>query len=572
MPIKRLGIMRTITKPTFQTNKSNTSEQKLRGGYYTPLSLATYLASWAIRTGDESILEPSCGDGNFIEALLQRFSTMSKSRKKRAAKIIAIEIEDQELQKAQHRAEQYPNASNQHIEYQWLCNDFFSAYSDLYRQEEFDVVIGNPPYIRFQYLNDASRNVAFEHLRYVGYKPTKLANAWVAFVQLSLELVKHGGRLAMVLPAELLQVKYAEELRERLTKQFEHIVMIGFKRLVFPEIQQEVVLLLADGKRSLGTATSDIHTLELQSGEELLALDDLNNAIAHLPTKHSRKGMKWTSLFLSESSFAALDQAEQHPELTPLGKLASVDVGIVTGRNSFFVVHTDKRKELNLNGHAIAILGRTGAIKSIRFSPDDFAEYQTQYPSYLLNLNGIDQEHFPKELQDYIALGEQEKIHEGYKCSIRKRWYDVPSIHVPDAFLYRQIHKFPLLVLNEASVTATDTIHRVRIQEGVNHKLLAASFFNSLTLAWAEVCGRSYGGGVLELEPREAEEIPIPYNEHLVLDYDKIDTLLRKNKEMEALEYVDSIVLYQFLGFDKQTIAAIRQAWIELRDRRITRR
>ncbi|TAE30893.1 MAG: hypothetical protein EAZ92_03455 [Candidatus Kapaibacterium sp.] len=199
----------------------------------------------------------------------------------------------------------------------------------------------------------------------------------MAFVQLSLELVKHGGRLAMVLPAELLQVKYAEELRERLTKQFEHIVMIGFKRLVFPEIQQEVVLLLADGKRPLGTATSDIHTLELQSGEELLALDDLNNAIAHLPAKHSRKGMKWTSLFLSESSFAALDQAEQHPELIPLGKLASVDVGIVTGRNSFFVVHTDKRKELNLNGHAIPILGRTGAIKSIRFSPDDFAEYQT---------------------------------------------------------------------------------------------------------------------------------------------------------------------------------------------------
>ncbi|TAE30892.1 MAG: hypothetical protein EAZ92_03450 [Candidatus Kapaibacterium sp.] len=173
MPIDRLGIMSTITKPTFQTNKSNTSEQKLRGGYYTPLSLATYLASWAIRTGSESILEPSCGDGNFIEALLQRFSTMSKSRKKRTAKIIAIEIESQELQKAQHRTEQYPNASNQHIEYQWLCDDFFCAYSDLYRHEEFDVVIGNPPYIRFQYLNDASRSVAFEHLRYVGYKPTK---------------------------------------------------------------------------------------------------------------------------------------------------------------------------------------------------------------------------------------------------------------------------------------------------------------------------------------------------------------------------------------------------------------
>ncbi len=123
--------MRTITKSVFQTNKANTSEQKLRGGYYTPLALATYLASWALRTGNESILEPSCGDGNFIEALLQRFSTLSKSRKKRIAKIIAIELEDQELLKAQHRAEKHPNASNQHIEYQWICDDFFSAYSNL---------------------------------------------------------------------------------------------------------------------------------------------------------------------------------------------------------------------------------------------------------------------------------------------------------------------------------------------------------------------------------------------------------------------------------------------------------
>jgi adenine-specific DNA methylase len=53
-------------------------------------------------------------------------------------------------------------------------------------------------------------------LRQAGYKPTKLANAWVAFVQLSIELLQEGGRLAMVVPAELLQVKYTHELRDRL--------------------------------------------------------------------------------------------------------------------------------------------------------------------------------------------------------------------------------------------------------------------------------------------------------------------------------------------------------------------
>jgi hypothetical protein len=58
-------------------------------------------------------------------------------------------------------------------------------------------------------------------------------------------------------------------------------------------------------------------------------------------------------------------------------------------------------------------------------------------------------------------------------------------------------------------------------------ELLAGIFFNSLTLAWAEVCGRSYGGGVLELEPREAEELPIPYSADIKIDRVKVESLLR---------------------------------------------
>ena len=43
---------------------------KLRGGYYTPLSVAQWLARWAIRSGTDRILEPSCGDGAFLAAAM----------------------------------------------------------------------------------------------------------------------------------------------------------------------------------------------------------------------------------------------------------------------------------------------------------------------------------------------------------------------------------------------------------------------------------------------------------------------------------------------------------------------
>lgn len=542
----------------FDTNKKPADKQKLRGGYYTPVKLANYLIKWALRDGNEKILEPSAGDGNFVAASMEHCKDSD-------IEIIAVEIDEDEIQKGKARVDGANNVK-------WLAGDFFSIYGELKEKEKFDVVVGNPPFIRFQYFDDDSRDIAFNHLREAGYKPTKLANAWAAFIQLSVELLKEGGRLAMVVPAELLQVKYAAELRLRLSKQFEHMVLIGFKKLVFPEIQQEIFLLLAEGKKNSTIEASDIHTIEYEDGEDLISHGNLNDTIAHVPSKHTRNGMKWTSLFLSAKSFEALDEAEKAKDLIRLERLAEVDIGIVTGRNSFFVFSEEKAKELSLMEYTIPIIGRTTALKSVIYTPSDLDEYNEQYPGRMLYLVGIDEEAFSVPLKAYLKSGEEEGVHKGYKCRIRKRWYDVPSVYVPDGFMFRQIHRYPLLVVNEAGPASTDTIHRVRFKDHIEPRLLSAIFFNSLTLAWAEVCGRSYGGGVLELEPREAEELPIPYKDDLVIDIDKIDELLRRGKETEALDYVDNIVLKDYIGFDDLIIRNVRNAWKELRDRRINRK
>jgi adenine-specific DNA-methyltransferase len=553
---------------SFYTNKQPADERKLRGGFYTPLELASYLVKWGIRSDTKRVLEPSCGDGNFIIAIQESLRGKSEANAGTLLDIVAVEVNADELRKAQARAEQ-DRTSGTKIE--WVNQDFFRAYSELIKKDKFNLVIGNPPFIRFQYFEDSSRELAFNHLRKAGYKPSKLDNAWVAFVQLSIELLQSGGRLAMVVPAELLQVKYANQLRSRLANQFEHIVLIGFKRLVFPEIQQEVFLLLAEGKRELGNNPSDIHTLEFTDGTELLKVGNLSDAVAHIPAKHSRNGMKWTSLFIDEPAFLALDEAEKAKGLTQLGKLAEVDIGIVTGRNSFFILNEDQKNGLQVSHLNLPIIGRTSALKSTAFTEEDFDLYKTQYPCFLLNLNGIDFDNFPKPLMDYLKSGEKEQIQNGYKCKIRKRWFDVPSIYVPDLFLFRQIHRYPLLVVNKAKATSTDTIHRVRLKEGVNGDLLANVSFNSLTLGWAEVCGRSYGGGVLELEPREAEELPIPYNSNISIDVEKVENLLRRGHPFEALDYVDDISLKSYLGFDQTMIKEIRKAWEQLRDRRLYR-
>lgn len=537
--------------------KIEATKQKLRGGYYTPAALSSYITQWAIDESTKHVLEPSCGDGNFLESI-QSLSDDNRYN----VKVSAVEIDGEEINKAKDRI------STLNVE--WHNNDFFQSFST-FEKKSFDAVLGNPPFIRFQHFDDESRERAFDHLRAYDYKPTKLANAWAAFVQLSIELLKDGGKLGMVVPAELLQVKYASELRERIVKHFDHVVLVGFKKLVFPSIQQEVVLLLAEGKHSKEGSTCDVHTIQVKNESEL-SIQLLQNTIAHTEAKHTHPGMKWTSFFLSEEQFNYLDGTNKNKKISILGDLASIDVGIVTGRNSFFVVSKENYDKYDLKDYCSPLVGKTSAINKIVFDKEKFELTKNLGNHYLLDLKGVPDTEFSKGLWAYINLGEAEDVHLGYKCRVRKRWYEVPSTHMSDGFLFRQIHKYPLLVSNDVQALCTDTIHRVKLIRNIDMQQLSASFVNSMTFAWSEVCGRSYGGGVLELETREAEELPIPFDTDTTLDVTLVDKFLAEGKIVEALNYVDEQLLVNYLGLSWDEVYLLRSCWETLRDRRINRK
>ena len=202
----------------FATNKSAPTARKMRGGYYTPPPLAEYLCRWAIRNPSDRVMEPSCGDGSFVSAAASLLGPNGQ--------LTAIEIVPQELQKARRAA---PGAR---AAMDWRCGSFFDIVPELLAGQGYDAAIGNPPFIRFQYFDRVARAQAFRMLNSFGYRPNGLANAWTAFVQLAAELLRDGGRLAMVVPAELLQVQYAAELRYRLPLLFDDVFVIAFDQLV----------------------------------------------------------------------------------------------------------------------------------------------------------------------------------------------------------------------------------------------------------------------------------------------------------------------------------------------------
>jgi adenine-specific DNA-methyltransferase len=138
--------------------------------------------------------------------------------------------------------------------------------------------------------------------------------------------------------------------------------------------------------------------------------------------------------------------------------------------------------------------------------------------------------------------------------------------------MLRQVHEYPKLVNNSTAATCTDTIHRVRFKNGFDNNHITTLFLNSLTFSFAEITGRSYGGGVLTFEPSEAEQLPIPDIDTNNINYHEIDRLLRKGDIYQILNITDKEFLRDGLGLTKKETSILRNIWNKLKERRIGRK
>lgn len=550
-----------------ETLSANATNQKRRGGYYTPDAIGQFLAAWAIRSPSDEVLEPSCGDGALLAAAARRLLTLGASPIHAGHQLQGLELFASEAELARARLAHLGILEKNAI----TTGDFFEfddqAWGIIGRR--FDVVLGNPPFLRYHTFPEAQRQRAFRIMQTAGLNPTRLTNSWVPFLIAASLRLKANGRLAMVIPAELLQVKYAEETRAFLARHFGAIALITFRRLVFPEIQQEVVLLLAEKKPE---SESGIDVIELGDAADLTDVAVTLRERPHLKTiDHAQE--KWTQYYLEEREIALLRAVKERADIRRFGQLGCVDVGVVTGNNAFFVLNESQAQTLGLTERTLPLVGRTAQIPGLELTREEWQRLrEADSLCHLLNLPAVPFAELPPKAQAYVRSGEEQGIHTGFKCRNRKLWYIVPSLWSPDAFLFRQIHQYPKLVVNGAGATSTDTIHRVRIHEPQKAGQIAAAFLNSLTFAFSEVIGRSYGGGVLELEPNEAEQIPVPFFEDVRLDFAELDRLERMGDIEAILSQTDALLLQEKSGFSASEAAVFRQIWRKLSGRRLGRK
>ena len=537
--------------------KEESSEQKLRGAYYTPLPLAEMMVK--LFSGNKQIknvLEPSCGDGVFLDAMnntdiIDQFDT-----------ITAIEIEDDEAIKVQNRYESKKNirVTNQ---------DFFDYYEE-YSDEKFDLILGNPPYIRYQYLEEEQRALLSDILTSQGMKANKLINAWFGFMVACVNMLSNQGKIAFVIPAEILQVVYAEDLRLFLSNNLSKISIITFEELVFSDIEQEVVVFIGEK----GEEEKGIRIIELNNLDDLKDFDINSNGFQKLQHVHE----KWTKYFTTDKENELVSEIRNNNLFQKLSDCALINVGITTGNNKYFSVDKNTVEKYELESVVRPLIGRSSHANSIFFTQDDWMEnVNSGKAAYLIDFPETPYDKYPEKHREYIELGEEKKENKGYKCSIRDRWYRIPSIWVPDAFFLRRNNLYPKFVLNRCEAVSTDTMHRIKFNDGVSAERIMLSYYNSISFAFTELCGRSYGGGVLEILPGEVGNIYVPKLDNISEDkvrslLEKVDDIVRRNDDItKALDLVDDEILVTELGISKTLCNEARGIWKKLQKRRLKR-
>jgi len=528
------------------------SKQKLRGGFYTEQAIASFLVKWVKRSRPESILEPSCGDGAFLQAIEDQDVKSLK-------RVSVCELDDEEAEKAKGRTS---------LSVQFLAGDFLRWYL-LHAQngESFDAVVGNPPFIRYQYLPKEQQLLAQKIFSLLNLRFTKHTNAWVPFVVACVRLLKPGGRIAMVIPSEIFHIPHAQSLRRYLLEECSRILFLDPKELWFADTLQGTVLLMAEKKRERSAKGEGVAVVSNANRRTLDGDPEELFQEASYTNGETIEG-KWMPVFLTPRERRLLAECRSNPKVRRFADIATVDVGIVTGANKFFLVPDSTVDEFQLQEWAHPMFGRSNHVAGLVYSSADHRSNRSAgLPANFLWFREADLKKLPANVERYLSVGLSENLQTRFKCRTRKCWYEVPSVYTSPIAMLKRAHNYPRLVLNRANAYTTDTAYRIQAT-GVKPEALVFGFVNSLTCLTAEMEGRHYGGGVLELVPSEIERLLIPMTNASAASLKTADRKFREaDNDIDYLAEQDVVVLGK-IGLSPGEQKCLHEAWLKLRNRR----
>lgn len=477
----------TLSPETLFARSANLARRKKLGQFFTPPAYATIMVDWIAGVSPESVLDPAIGTGLLIDMCQKRGV---------GRRFTGYDIDQKPLQLAKARL-----ADERRFHVDFLERDFLATGWEA----RFDAIIANPPYIMHRD-HDLNAEIADDIERRSGQQLSRQSNLYIYFVIKICEQLAHGGRAAILIPAEWMGTNYGQPLKTYLLQRelLSGLVTIDHAGHAFEDNMSTASILLIEKTGQTDRMVQSFYVPRAAEPASLTALEQDPAIIRQtLPSDLLQSRKKWDILLRQPVTRPAKGHIR-------LGELVTTKRGIATGANRYFLMSRAQAEDHELDtARMTPCVGKTAQVAGILIAQADFERLaDAGQPCFLFNPPG---DLTPAEAA-YISEGEVAGIPLKHGPRTKRIWYAAEARQPAPIWASTFGRGQMRFIYNKAGVKALTCFHSLYVKtlDPIQTRALVA-LLNSDTMQEAITAQvRVLASGLMKLEPRDILDIVMP--------------------------------------------------------------
>jgi type I restriction-modification system DNA methylase subunit len=513
-------------------------ERHRLGQYYTPPPIVELITEMCIKSPNDKVLDPACGSGSFLVKAYHKvkdlkrkenpFADENRLHEEILNQLYGVDINPFPATLSSiNLAIRNLKVPSRHINI--IVSDFFKVKPSTSIIPEVDVVVTNPPYTRQEEM-EYKEQIRREALTYSDSSKIQLdarAGIYAYFFTHSAKFLKEHGMMGQITSDTWLDVGYGEDLKRFFLDHFKIHAIIWYDVRAFEKalVGTCITILEKEDESKDDRENNLVKFVRIKKAmptEEIVRrietakenYEDEYIGITVKKQKELKPEEKWGRFLRTPIiCFKLLS----HPKMITLKEITDVRRGYTTGANEFFYLDKEKIKLWGIESQFLEPV--ITSPKGVKVKLKD-----SHISDWILVVDMPKEQLAAYNVLKYIEYGENVEVRvrggkdagntiKGYQnlstMRSRKIWYNVGRREPAPLLLSCKIWERFIVVLNEAKAQADKAFYEIRPKNLEDVYVLAGILNSSLAALMAELYGRFYGGGVLEIEIYECKELPI---------------------------------------------------------------
>jgi len=467
------------------------TERHTRGQFFTPRPLARFMARLACEHGAKRILDPAVGAGALLGELPSATRVHGLDTSPVCVALATATLLGRGFRSPSLRVGDF------------LAGPSFAPLAS----PSFDAVLCNPPYVRHHLLPSSEKHRLGRRYRELfGVSLSSLSTSYVYFLLEALGQLREGGLLVFLTPADFLDTRYGASLKQvlQLHTTVDELLLFNRQELAFQGVLTTSAITIARKTRPRARHTLMFSEAKLEANEITRVTRRERSQVSLSPEQ------KWSHYF-GERQRRVAGLSRGRPQ--QLSDYLKIRRGMATGSNEFFVITQHVVDAWGIEPEFLTkVVASARDLPGLVLTRADWNQLRRSgRPCWLLSVGLPREQLHGKKVLDYLAHGEALGVDQRFNCRSRRPWYRQENVPAPDVIITYMNRGKPRFVQNRAGCRVMSVFLNgfLRVRSSCLPELLR-SLNSDTTAELIQQLGRTYGGGLLKIEPSELASLPMP--------------------------------------------------------------